>query len=434
MAGELGTWNAVLKTIHEKKIISQLNRKQQFANDLFNKETELPYQGKKISWPVEVQGTESVGFVAEMGTIPDAGNPVIIEATVPISYTYGRIQLSKQSMSASRQSKGAYKRIMDVHMSGLVRDIAHKREFALWHDGTGKLALMSGTGGATWELKGPGGVGTATTNANRYINPNMLLAVVRDTDSDGVADTFVGARRVTSINTDGTDITPSSSLTTVDGDWVVWAANTTGTSIVNTTSANKALPGLLALVDDNTYVTTLQGINRNTYPQFRSRVFAATGAVSADIIQQGLDVADQLSGGDGVMKLACHHSVRRAILRVMEGDRRYTMENLMKPQMGTAAAKAPSKAKITFGGIEIHESYAAPYGILFGLSDSAGFTRWVEEEGQWADEDGSVLRWVDNVDAFQAYYRIFDTQTIDRPNTCVRWDGITADVIAIHIY
>jgi hypothetical protein len=110
------------------------------------------------------------------------------------------------------------------------------------------------------------------------------------------------------------------------------------------------------------------------------------------------------------------------------------MENLMRPDMGTNAAKAPSKAKITFGGIPIHESYAAPYGILFGLSSEAGFTRWVEEEGQWADEDGSVLRWVDNVDAFQAYYRIFDTQTIDLPLTCVRWDGITADVIAIHIY
>ena len=430
---ELASFDAVLKEVYEKSVISQLQRKTPIL-DMFMKETELPWSGREVVWPIEIQGTESVGFTAEYGTLPDPGTPVYVDVKMPMRFTHGRVQFSQQVLQASRTSKGAFKRAMETHMSALIRDLAFKREFALWHDGSAKLALMNDTGGATFELKGPGGVGTTQTNANRYINPKMNIAVVRDTDADGVADLLVGARSVTSINTDGTDITPNSSLTTVAGDWVVWAANSSVTNLVTGTSANKAPMGMLGLVDDGTYVITLHGVNRNTYPQYQSRVFASVGAVSADVLQQAADIADQLSGGEGIDKWMCHHSVRRAILKTMEADRRYTNEHLMRPDMGTAAVKGPSKGKITFGGIPFQESYHAPYGILFGVSNASGFTRWVDNEGEWASNDNRVLRNIVNQDAWEAFYRIFDNFSIDRPNCSVRLDGITADVVSIHIY
>jgi len=60
--------------------------------------------------------------------------------------------------------------------------------------------------------------------------------------------------------------------------------------------------------------------------------------------------------------------------------------------------------------------------------------RYVHVKGEWADEDGAILRNVANYDKWEAFYRIFDELHTDRPNECFRLDGITATVNTNHIY
>jgi hypothetical protein len=103
--------------------------------------------------------------------------------------------------------------------------------------------------------------------------------------------------------------------------------------------------------------------------------------------------------------------------------------DLMKPDAGTNAAK---QKEITFGGIEWIVDKDCVYGTLFGV-DKSYFTRFVEKEGEWADDDGTILLRLQDVDAYEARYRMFYNRACDRPATCWRLDGINATVVVVHI-
>jgi hypothetical protein len=203
---------------------------------------------------------------------------------------------------------------------------------------------------------------------------------------------------------------------------------TTGATSVTDTSYGKEIMGLLGLIDDGTYVATLHNVNRTTYPMFSSKVITSVGALSADVLQRAIDVASEVGDGE-ISDLLMHHSVRRAYLALMESDRRYISGDLSKPDAGTVAAK---RGSLAFGGIPITEDKYAPYGIIFAV-DRSGFKRWSLVNGEWADDDGSVLIRVGTgssaADQYEAFYRIWDNFSNDYPNRCARLDGVTATVV-----
>jgi hypothetical protein len=366
-------------------------------------------------------------FTSENGTLPDAGNQEYIEHQVPIRYAHGRIQLSIQVIKHSRSNKGAFKRAMDQEMAGVVRDLSNKLNRAMFGYGSGVLCLLNGDPGTTTTLTldSPGNVAGAI-NGGRWIQKNMYIHIVNPT---GPAIRSGTARKVTAVANDGLTCTidAAADASYADNDFVVQAAKPGTTSLADT-STNKESMGLLGLVDDGDYVSTLHNVNRTTFPIFNSVNVASVGPLSADILQRGLDVADQVGEGS-VQFFVCHHSVRRAYLTLMEVDRRYSGGDLRSPDAGTVAAKMKD---ITFGDLPWYVDKDAPYGTLFGI-DPMHFTRWSEVEGEWADDDGTILLRLVDVDAYEARYRVFENFSNDRPASCVRWDGITTNIVVAHI-
>jgi hypothetical protein len=308
-----------------------------------------------------------------------------------------------------------------------VRDLATDRNRAMFGWGQGTLALINAAdpdASATVAVDAPGGV-AGSVNGPRFLQPGMVCAFINPTGPAIRA----GIRTISSINTANQTVTFDSAVGTAvaDNDRIVRAASTAITLITDTSHGQEFM-GLLGLVDDATYVTTLHNVSRTTYPIFGSHVIASVGALSADILQRGIDIAEQRGEGE-ISNLICHHSVRRAYLALMEADRRYIGAQLRRPDVGTVAAKL---GDVTYGEIPMIVDKDCPYGTLFGV-DPSTFTRWVECEGEWADDDGTILLRLVNQDAYEARYRIFDNFSVDRPNSCFRLDGITATVVAIHI-
>jgi hypothetical protein len=229
----------------------------------------------------------------------------------------------------------------------------------------------------------------------------------------------------------GTTYTRNDTTSLADNDYIVKAMNATITD-VGDTSFNKEAMGLLGLVDDGTYVATLHNVNRTTYPLFQSTVIGSVGPLSADVLQRGVDLADQRGDGD-IDLLSMHHSVRRAYISVTDDARRYVGSDLGSPDAGTKAAK---KQRLTFGGIPMEVDKHAPYGIIFGL-DTSTFRRYVEVAGEWMDEDGSILQRIGSgstmQDAFEGVYRMWFNLHVEKPNTCFRLDAVTATVTVAHI-
>jgi hypothetical protein len=430
MALDLAAFDAVLKEVYEKTIIPLLNSRTRTRN-MFKKETGS-WEGRYVRYPLNVSRNQGVMFTTENGTLPVAGQQGYVETRIPIRYAHGRIQLSIQTIKHSRTSKGAFKRAMDQEMLGLVRDLSNDLNRAMFGSGKGTLALVNEatpTGDATLILDSPGGVPGAT-HGNRFLNPGMWIAFINPSNGALRSSGASPGRQVMAVSTDGTNVTLSSAppTGTADNDLVVKIASGVSSLVVTDTAYNQESNGLLALIDDGTYVDTLNNVSRTTYPIFKSTVISNVGPLSADVLQRGLDVADQLGEGN-ITAFICHHSVRRAYLTLMEVDRRYAGGDLLSPDAGTKAAKMKD---VTFGTIPWYVDKDAPYGILFAV-DFTTATRWVEVEGEWADDDGTILLRLTNQDAYEARYRVFENYSLDRPASCVRWEGITANVIVAHV-
>lgn len=430
MALDVAAYDAVLKEVYEKTIVALLNSRTRTRN-LFKKETGS-WEGRQVRYPLNVRRNQGVMFTTENGTLPSAGNQQYTETRIPMRYAHGRIQLSIQTIKHSRTSKGAFKRAMDQEMMGLVRDLGNDLNRSMFGAGLGTLAFVNEatpTGDTTLIVDAPGGV-VGATHGNRFLNVGMTVGFI-NSGSGALRGTGASpGRTVTAVSTDGTNVTLDSAPGggTADNDFVVRIASTASTLVVTDSAYNQEFNGLLALIDDSTYVTTLNNVSRTTYPIFKSSVLSSVGPLSADVLQRGLDVADQL-GEAQIKNFIAHHSVRRAYLTMVDADRRYIGSDLLSPDAGTKAAKM---GDVTFGGIPWQVDKDAPYGMLFGF-DPTTATRWVEVEGEWADDDGTILLRLTNADAYEARYRIFENYSLDRPASCVRWDGITSNVVVAHV-
>jgi hypothetical protein len=428
MAGtDTATFDEVLKVVYGPGIAELIQTKTRALN-MFAEGDSSQWGGKYVEYPVNVKRSEGAGYASEGGLLPSAGREVYADMRIPCRFQYGRITLTAQVMKQSQGGKNAFAPAMEREMAGVVKTMAADRGRAILHDGREILALVNGGAtSATQTLDSPGGV-AGSVNGTRFVRPGMIVGCINPATQDVRASTVA---TVVSTTANGNQIAIDSSKTWTDNDYVV-RFTTTGATSVTDTSYGKGVMGLLGLIDDGTYVATLHNINRTTFPMFASKVISSVGPLSADVFQRGIDVADEIGDGE-VSDLIMHHSVRRAYLALMEADRRYTSGDLSKPDAGTVAAK---RNQLAFGGIPITEDKYAPYGIIFG-ADRSGFKRWSLVNGEWADEDGSVLCRVGTgpsaADQFEAFYRIWDNFSNDYPNRSFRLDGVTATVVVAQV-
>ena len=427
MGETLTNLDGILKDVYQNVVTEQIAMFSPIA-DKFEEVTEFEFDGRLAREAAIMSLNEGVGAVAEAANLPVAGNFDPQQFTIKMKYVYGSFQMTKQMMESAMTSKGAFKNAMNYSMDSLIRNIKRERARMIWGYGAGVMAILNGTmatSTTTLALTAPGGV-TGSTGATRFMRKNMYLAQVAATSG-----TFIQAlNQISAVSTTGTSVTVGAiAASAASGDFVVRSNIASPTTLADTNYNNEPM-GLLGLIDNGTYNYTVSGLSRTTYPQLNSRVQASVGALSLDAIQQNFDVADQLGDAE-ITDLACHHSVRRAYLALLEADRRYTAGDLSKPDGGTVAAKKrSSKSYVTFGDVPIIEDKYAPYGSLFGL-DNRYFKKYVQIKGEWANESGAILRQVTGQDVWTAFYRLWENYHCSRPNTCFRMDGITANTIYV---
>jgi hypothetical protein len=192
--------------------------------------------------------------------------------------------------------------------------------------------------------------------------------------------------------------------------------------------------GLSGIVDNGTYNNIYFGKSRTTFGVLNATVIASVGLIGADVVQRGIDCASKLAGAQ-INELWCEPGVKRAYLKAMETDRRYTAGDLMSPNAGTAAASTSRRYADTglkFGNIPLYQDHFCPYGMLFGLD-----TRWLKRHPGpmgWVDDDGSVLHLSSTyVDTFDAYFRVYENFSSEKPAAAFKLTGITHDFVSAHV-
>jgi hypothetical protein len=422
---DLTQWDPLLKDDYAPAIVNQLNEENVVLKFMESEAPDDTWVGRKKVIPTKLGRNMSVGAIPTGGRLPQAGRTTYKDFEVPMRNSYGRVGFERNVMLQSRNKKGSWQQVIPSEMDSLTEDLSKFRNRMCWGYGSGILALVNGaqTADLTIEVDSPGNV-AGSVMGNRYLfgdsNTGQFVAFL---DSNNVVQ---GTATVTSYAANGNSITVDTPITCDDNAKIVIAQSTTQNSL------NLEPEGILAGIDDGTYVGTYHALSRSTYPILQSYVATGVGALSLDAIQQPID-AVSIKVGKSIDFFACEHAVRRAYLALLETDRRYTGADLRSPDGGTKAAKKPTGRNITYGDIPIVVDGDAPFRMLFGVN-KASWTRYVESEGQWADEGGSVIKWVPEFDQYTAFFYIFDNFHCQQPNRNFRLEGIDVTQLLVHSF
>jgi hypothetical protein len=420
---DITQWDPLFKDDYGPAIVNQLQMENVILGFMESEAPDDTWVGRQKIIPTKVGRNYSTGSIPVGGRLPQAGRSAYLDFKVPMRSTYGRVGFERNVITQSRNKKGSWQQVMPAEMDGLTQDISFHRNRAAWGYGSGILALVNGaqTADTTIEVDAPGNV-AGSVMGNRYLfgdaTSGMFVAFLDSSNN------IQGTATITGVAAAGTSITVDTAITCDDNAKIVVAQSPAQTSY------NLEPEGVLAGIDDGTYVGTYHNISRTSYPIMQSYVVTGVGAISLDAIQEPID-AVSIRVGTSIDFFACEHAVRRAYLTTLQADRRYTGADLMRPDGGTKAAKKPTGKHITYGDIPMLVDRDAPYRMLFGFKKDA-WTRYVEAEGQWADDDGSVLKWVSEFDQWTAFYYILDNFHCQRPNTQFRMEGIDVNQLLAH--
>ena len=426
MSADLTQIATYLKDKFGPSIINQLPNETPIRSSFYSDKSQS-WAGNEVTYPVKTNRSRAVYAGADGGQLPTASNQKHEKVHIPLKFIWGRVQFSGPALKLSESNEAAFGRVMSIEMDGLVEDLAVQCEFYYSHFGTGVRALCQGnpSTNTTLELDSPGGVAGAD-HGNRFLNEgdNIVAISPQGTLRAG------GTRLITGINADGTDVTVSANMDSswADNDLIVKAYGADASIAIDNTEYMHIPMGLLGHVDDATYVSNYHGISRDTYQIFRSPVISSIGALSLDVMQRAFDLSAQL-GNAKISEMWASYPVRRALLQLLEADRRYTGSDLKAPDGGTKAVKG---GDITFGGVPMKTAAYFPYGTIIG-TDNRHKVRYVNTEWEWIDEDGSTLSRVSNQDAFEASGRLFENSHYERPSAGFRLDGVNSTIVVAHV-
>lgn len=423
------TIDGIYKDYYEDFIAEQVNNKNPLK-ELFKFETN-PFGGREVVYTSHVSRNTSPMFVGEDSAFAAAGNQGHVQLRIGQRKLMGRIRLTSEAMLDSMSSKGAFKQARKDETNGLIKDLAKKEEYALCSDGRGVLALVNEatpTANTTLILDSPGGI-VNSNFGNRFVQVGMYVGLVNPATGALRAGSVA---QVTAVDAVGANVTLSAAPTNgADNDYLVQAANAAVTDVLDT-SYEHAFWGLIALVDDGTYRSNYFGVDRSIYGNYQSYVKASTGALSVDVLQQVADVLDQKLGSQ-VDLMITHHSTRRLYITLLDGDRRYSGNNLLRPDGGTVAFK---QGDLTMGEVPIKVIRDFPLDMLMLLNKSeSGWICYESEPGKWVDEDGSILvrdgSGTSGRDAFEGWYRMRKQYHCRYPGYNARLDGITGQSLVV---
>jgi len=427
MGADTVSLSGLEKDVYEKSISEGVNNSFDLK-EWFKAETAEYNGGAGQVWNHHHGRNNSPFFANEDSAYPVAGNQNSSKGRIGIKKIMGRIRMTEEAMEDLVSSEASFRNGMTDEKTRLIDDLARRENHSLGMDGRGVLALVdSGSSTVTVELDAPGNI-AGNDFGNRFIDVGMFLAFINPA-TGALRNTNI--EQVVAVNTDGSDVTMTADPTVTENDFVVMAANTSVTDILDT-SFEAAYWGLPALVDDGTNRDNYFGILRSQVPSLASYVRGSVGAMSMDTAQLTADVIYQKLGGV-VDAIGMHPSTRREWLKITDQDRRYTGADLRNPDPST---KAFTQGDITVDNVVIKALRSIGLAQAYFLdTKKTKFTRYVAEEGKFMDKDGSM--WVRDGSgtgarhAYEAVYFRRQQLFARNPGLNARWDGISGQTLVI---
>ena len=374
MPATIDTMQHAMKKLYLPRLRSTVNTATVLSTRL-EKNTEMTsVSGRNAIVPINIRPSEAIGARPDDGTLPTAQNQTFVECAIPYAFNYATIRITHPTIASTKNDAGAWAKVVSAEMEGIQRDLKNDFNRQYFGFGTGQLGTVASVSGQV-----------ITMDAGHSLKVNMVLDIYNSAlDTQDATD-------ITVSSVSGNDVTVTGTLTDVgDGDVVV-----------RTGSLNQEMMGLMGIVDDGSYVETLQGITRTggstNYDEWKSTVYNAGGALTATTLDDAILEIE----ANGEAALTCGITDRtqfRKIAGLMTADRRYT---------DTMELKGGFKA-ISWGDIPIFWDRDTPLdgqnagkSQLFFLDENE-IQRYELQDLDFDDTDGNVLHRVANKASYDA--------------------------------
>jgi len=363
--------NAALKKLYLPRLQSTVNTSTVLLSRLERVLKEKSVSGQSAIVPINLRPSEAIASLGDGEALPTPQNQTLVESSVGYNYLYGTIRITHPTIAASRNEAGAWTKVISAEMEGLERDLRNDVNRQLFGWGNGVLGTTNGSGSSATAL---------VMDTGHQIKVNMLLESFTETSSGS---TGITNQSVSAVS--GTAVTLAGAESWADAEYVYRKG-----------SRGNEMMGLMGIIDDatatsgiGTFVTTLQGIVRGTYPEWNANVFEnSTANTGRNITDTLLDdsILEIEESGEG--NLTCGVTSRtqfRKIAQLMTPDRRYS--DAMELNGGFKS--------ISWGGIPIFWDANSPVDVngndmLFWLDENE-LAIYQLADWNWDDEDGNVL-------------------------------------------
>lgn len=372
MAFDLTAANAVLKEDYLGPVREQLNNDNYVIQKLTANKQEAT--GKEFWVPLHYGRNAGVGYRAEGGALPTAGNQKYKQSQASTKYLYGGIEITGPTIKAMRNDKGAFIRAVDSEMKGLMKDLKNQRARALFGDGTGRLGTFAVN--TTVNL--------LVVDKIKYFELGMKIDIV---NAGGTA-TVVG-RNITAINKVAKTIT-------IDGAAVTTAV--TDYAVVSGDLNNEAM-GIGGIMNP---ALALQGIDPSVAGNgwWAPSLLGNSGtprAISQALMRQAVDFAE-LEGGK-IDLITASYGVRAAYETLLQQNARYVKP--MELEGGHTA--------LEYDGMPIIVDRYHESNRLFFL-DSSELDLYQLSDFEWMEDDkGAALAPVQGFDKYAANMFCYET-------------------------
>lgn len=294
---------------------------------------------------------------------------------VAMKYNFAQITLTDVVLQASKKSKEFLVNALESEYAGAKNDLQRSLSRQAYGIGTGQLFQINGIGSTpTFDADNP----MTSKDPTFYLQAGAHSIGTPLGFSSSATAIASGSYATCSAITDGDTFTVGADGGVADNDYV-FMAHYDGDATPSITNLNSEIMGLKGLVDDQSFLTTLEGQSRATYLWWNSYVNSSSSQRSLTDALMHTTYLESIKYGSPNLGIT-HHDVYSAYGQLLTPDRRYTSEMKVKGGfVGTA-----------FNNIPIVPDFDCPYDELYFLDTS---TLSVEDLApiSFLNEDGSIL-------------------------------------------
>tara|TARA_R110000764_G_scaffold63347_3_gene134093 strand:+ start:476 stop:1705 length:1230 start_codon:yes stop_codon:yes gene_type:complete len=397
--------DAVLKDFYLPGVRSVLNN-EVFLLSQMEMNTE-DVEGRAAVVSINVGRNQGVGARAEGQALPSAGAQQYAEQRVQLKYNYGRIQLTGPVIRSMGSDRGSFVRAVQSETNGVVRDLRNDVNRQTFGDGSGTIALTTGTNtGAVITL-------TATANQMRLFARNMLIDIgsVAGTPAD------VGTTRITSIDRAAKTITVSPTIATTDADLI----SRTGSGETSAPAVQREITGLKKQVSAT---GALWNINPADWADWASYEKTSAGAVSEDMFIEASQEVN-LDSGEQLDTWVTTAEVHRGVAGLLTSLKRFPTTNDLKGGYTGLDMSDISQGNTGSNTVSmVYDKDLVEDGVAYGLT----MRRWQNyrmSDWEFMQDDGAILNRVPNTDAYEGTLFCYSEMATDGRNANAKISGIT---------